>query len=164
MSEEYEQYRTPGEVTAKSCPICRGQMGAYTDVNDDPVWVCKNEGCSFDLENLWTFYRHPRPIVLPLELSSTPGLVLSGKVRTYLRYYCPMCDNPMEVIDHVYGIYNCPNCLKMVRCANIREYSGDGKENKDGREYGACYDPNPSKVFEDYADDESYRDEDDEDH
>lgn len=43
-------------------------------------------------------------------------------VNAYRIYFCPLCNNPMEILDSIYYIGNCPNCHRVLRLSNHREY------------------------------------------
>lgn len=119
------------------CPICNAPMQA--DIIESPnvnpggktdVWHCENPRCLDSLKEKGGFYideNIANPFLIryanPKDANQgyTEVYVGSTKAKPLARYhYCPFCDNQVELLDSVYYIWNCPNCL-LVRSGGLIE-------------------------------------------
>lgn len=122
------------------CPICDEPMAAETvrstNVNigeNTDVWHCRNPFCNdalkdrfgrgnVDLANPYLI-RH-RKIKDPDEKYDGYLTVSVGRIGNEMArfHFCPICDNPVELLDSVYYIWNCPNCLLLRSGGMIERY------------------------------------------
>lgn len=122
------------------CPICEHPMDAeeIESPNVNPgrstkVWHCNNPGCYDSLREQYHTFDDPDPEIgnpYLLRYDSIKEPERGGFARVHIGsfsapetgrlHFCPFCDNEVEVLDSVYCIWNCPNCL-LVRSGGLIE-------------------------------------------
>ena len=122
-------------MTPHLCPICNQPMKAETieSPNVNPrgtteVWHCTNPKCYDALQEQYgrfadeeianpylIRYENPKEVEQGY-LAVHLGSMSNPEVAKY--HFCPFCDNQVELLDSVYYIWNCPNCL-LVRCGGM---------------------------------------------
>lgn len=127
-----------------------------------PVYSCTNPKC----EHMPYFFRYDH--VNPPEKSASFQVIHLGKIgnRVVREWYCPFCDNPVEILDQVYYIWNCPNCYHLASSGVTFRYYPITKETENTVEWdenaelieerhcGTCWDPYlPPESDDDQEDD-----------
>lgn len=102
---------------ANLCLDCNAPMGA-TDVVDATgekraVWKCDNPQCKCR-----HYFLRFDEVKAPEKDMEWRDIYLGfGKDRIGPLaecWYCPCCGNQLEILDVVYKIWNCPNCLRVL--------------------------------------------------
>lgn len=109
MTDKYPVIDAP---SSKVCPWCNKAMAAITiDKSGDAAWECLNPGCSMNP----TFFRPSKISVVPFEVSADKVVVDIKQDKHELRQWmCVRCDNPVEIIDRCYHVWNCPTCYLLL--------------------------------------------------
>lgn len=108
------------KITPEYCPVCECRMDEG-EIRGWPVYQCKNTMC----DETPTYLRYENPVKIGFEKSSI-HVTLVGRcgdhTGTFRVYYCPYCDNPMEIIDYGFCICKCPNCHELGHGAIMRYF------------------------------------------
>ena len=120
-----------------------------------PAYHCENPLC--DIQP-FLFRCEPKPCKMP---SADPIHLGFHGPLVARKWYCPFCDNPVEILDVVNHVWNCPTCSNVAMCGVTFRYYLiiDGHadwehELVEERDCGTCWDPLASDEDEDEEDDE----------
>lgn len=136
-------------------PLEEVTLTDYTNPTRDnpppiPAYHCKNPLCEMQ-----PYFFKWDPIKPCDKEHRSTDIVRLGALdnRVVRQWCCPWCDNPVEIIDRVYYIWNCPNCAFLssngltFRYYPIKNESetelvwDDEEELVDERSCGTCWNP-----------------------
>lgn len=87
-----------------------GATNPYTDGRPIPAYICINPACKMRPH----LFRYDTIKPCDEKYSSGYTVNVQGHGKVYREWYCPFCDNPVEVLDSVYFTWNCPNCKHLA--------------------------------------------------